>query len=102
MATTIFRRDFLQRKVVDPTGTAKDSDGRLTTSTVDWLGRALNTEVWAGTHAMTVGERAQITSTGIVYIVTVSGTTAAGEPTAPGVGNTVVSGTATLRQETTH
>lgn len=100
MATTIFRRDHLLRKVVDPTGTAKDSTGRLTTSTVDYLGRALTTEVWAGTHAMTVGERVQITSTSIVYYVTASGTTAAGEPTAPGVGLTVVSGTATLRQET--
>lgn len=100
MATTIFRRDYLMRDVVDPTGTAKDALGRATTSTVDHLGRALVAEVWAGTHAMVVGEYVQIVSTGIVYLVTVSGTTAAGEPTAPAVGATVVSGTATLQRIT--
>lgn len=101
MATSIFRRDFLMRKLVNPATVSVDSTGRATTSTADHLGRALTTEVWAGTHAVVVGERVQITATGIVYVVTANGTTAAGEPTAPGVGNTVVSGTATLMQETT-
>lgn len=100
MATTIFRRDFLMRDIVAPTSVALDHLGRATTSTVDHLGRAMVAEVWAGTHAMTVGEYVQITSTGIVYKVTVSGTTAAGEPTAPAVGATVVSGTATLERIT--
>jgi hypothetical protein len=102
MATTIFRRDHLMRNVVDPTGTAKDHLGRVTTSTVDHLGRALVVEVWAGTHAVVVGEYVQITSTGIVYKVVASGTTAAGEPTAPAVGATVVSGTATLERITSN
>lgn len=100
MATTIFRRDHLLRDVVDPTGTAKDHLGRVTTATVDHLGRPLVAELFAGTHAVTLGEYVQITATGIVYKVVVAGTTAAGAPTAPGVGSTVVSGTATLRQET--
>jgi hypothetical protein len=100
MATTIFRRDHLLRKVVDPTGTAKDSTGRLTTSTLDYMGRPLVAKVFAGTTAFTAGEYIEVGGT-TVYRVTVSGTTAAGAPTAPGYGLTVVSGGATLRQETT-
>lgn len=98
MATTVFRRDHLLRTVVDPTGTAKDSMGRLTTSTVDHLGRGLACEVFAGTHAVTVGEYLQLAAGTPVFLVTVAGTTAAGAPTAPGPGETVVSGTATLLQ----
>ncbi len=100
MATTIFRRDHLLRRVVDPTGTAKDYIGRLTTSTVDSNGRALAAKDWPGAVAVTLGEYFDIAATRIVYQVTVAGTPAAGAPTAPGVGNTVVSGTATLRQLT--
>ena len=100
MATTIFRRDHLMRDVVDPTGTALDFLGRATTATVDYLGRPLVAELFAGTHLVVLGEYVQVTATGIVYLVTVGGTTAAGAPTAPGVGNTVVSGTATLLQIT--
>lgn len=100
MATTIFRRDHLMRDVVDPAGTAADHLGRLTTATVDHLGRPLIAELFAGTHAVTVGEYLQITATGIVYEVVVAGTTAATAPTAPGVGETVVSGDATLLQLT--
>jgi hypothetical protein len=100
MATTIFRRDHLLRKVVDPTGTAKDFIGRVTTSTVDSNGRLLVGKVFAGTTAYTLGEYIEVAGT-TVYKVTVGGTTAAGAPTAPGYGATVVSGTATLRQETT-
>lgn len=98
MATTVFRRDHLLRAVADPTGTAKDSLGRVTTATVDHLGRGLVTEVFAGTHAVTAGEYLQLVAGTPVFRVTVAGTTAAGAPTAPGPGLTVVSGTATLLQ----
>jgi len=100
MATTLFRRDHLLRKIQDPTGTAKDSTGRLTTSTADYLGRLVVAKVFAGTTAFATNEYIEVAGT-TVYKVTVGGTTAAGAPTAPGYGLTVVSGTATLRQETT-
>lgn len=98
MATTVFRRDHLLRPVVDPTGTAKDSLGRNLTSTADYLGRNLVCEVFAGTHAVVLGEYNQLVAGTPVFLVTVAGTTAAGAPTAPGYGNTVVSGTATYLQ----
>lgn len=98
MATTVFRRDHLLRTVVDPTGTAKDSLGRLTTATLDYLGRPLVSKVFAGTTAYTLGEYIQLAAGTPVFRVEVAGTTAAGAPTAPGPGLTVVSGTATLRQ----
>lgn len=99
MATTTFRRDHLRRAVVDPTGTATDFVGRLTTATVDYMGRELYSTVFAGTTAVALGDIVE-TAAGEVYEVTVAGTTAAGEPAAPGVGETVVSGTATLLQLT--
>lgn len=101
MATTIFRRDHLMRDIVTPASAAEDYLGRATTATVDHLGRALVAELWAGTHAVTVGEYVQITATGIVYLVTGNGTTAGSAPTPPGVGEEVTDGTATLLQITT-
>jgi hypothetical protein len=100
MATTTFRRDHLLRKLVNPASVSVDSTGRATTSTTDYAGRALVAPVFAGTTAVTAGQYVEVGGT-TVYKVTVSGTTAAGAPTAPGYGQTVVSGTATLRQETT-
>ena len=41
MAATIYRRDYLQRYVLTPTGTATDYSGRLTTTTADYMGRNL-------------------------------------------------------------
>lgn len=100
MATTIFRRDHLLRKIVAPTSAALDHVGRATTSTVDYMGRALVGEVFATTTAVDVGDYLEVGGT-TVYKVTVAGTTGGGAPTAPGYGATVVSGDATLRQETT-
>jgi hypothetical protein len=100
MATSVFRRDYLMRNLVTPASTSKDHLGRLTTSTGDSLGRGLIAELWAGTHAVTAGEYLQITATGIVYEVVDAGTTAAAAPTAPGVGEEVTDGTATLLQVT--
>jgi hypothetical protein len=99
MATTIYRRDPLMRRIVTPTGTATDYLGRLTTSTTDYLGRPLKAIVWAAT-AVVIGDYMQ-TTTNLVYICTANGTPAAGDPSPPGYGNTVVSGTATMRQVTT-
>jgi hypothetical protein len=50
---------------------------------------------------VTLGEYLDVPASRIVYQVTVAGTAAAGAPTAPGVGNTVASGSATLLQITT-
>ena len=100
MATTIFRRDHLLRRVLNPGTTATDYSGRATTSTVDHLGRALVAIDWPGAVPVALNDLIDIAATRIVYKVTVAGTPAAGTPTAPGVGATVVSGTATLLQLT--
>ena len=50
--------------------------------------------------AVTLGQYLDVPASRIVYQVTVAGTTAAAAPTPPGVGNTVASGTATVRQMT--
>ena len=98
MATTLFRRDHLLRTVVDPTGTAKDQLGRLTTSTADHLGRLLVAKPFAGTTAVALGEYMQLAAGSPLFRTTVAGTTAAGAPTPPGHNLTVVSGSATFQQ----
>jgi hypothetical protein len=100
MATTVFRRDHLLRRILNPGTTATDYLGRLTTATLDSDGRALIAIDWPGAVAVALGEYIDIPATRIVYRCTVAGTAAAGVPTAPGVGNTVVSGTATFLQLT--
>jgi uncharacterized membrane protein len=101
MATTTLRRDYLMRRIVNPGTDARDHLNRATTATVDSTGRALVARDYPGAVAVTLGEFLDVTGTRIVYQVTVAGTAAAGAPSPPGVGNTVVSGTATLRQITT-
>jgi hypothetical protein len=100
MATTIFRRDHLLRRIVNPGTTATDYLGRLTTATLDSNGRALVAIDWPGAVANALGDYVDIPATRIVYRCTVAGTSAVGAPTAPGVGNTVVSGTTTWVQLT--
>ena len=100
MATTIFRRDHLLRRILNPGTTATDYLGRLTTSTLDSSGRALVAIDWPGAVPVALGDYVDIVATRVVYRCTVAGTPAAGTPTAPGVGNTVVSGTATFLQLT--
>jgi hypothetical protein len=100
MATTIFRRDHLLRRILNPGTTATDYIGRLTTATLDSSGRALVAIDFPVSTAVTLGQYLDVVATRIVYQVTVAGTTAAAAPTPPGVGATVVSGTATLRQMT--
>jgi hypothetical protein len=100
MATTTFRRDFLLRRILNPGTTATDFLGRLTTSTLDSDGHALIAIDWPGAVANALNDYVDIVATRIVYKCTVAGTSAAGTPTAPGVGNTVVSGTTTWLQMT--
>jgi uncharacterized membrane protein len=100
MATTTFRRDYLLRRVLNPGTTATDYLGKLTTATVDASGRNLVAIDWPGAVSVTLGQLVDVPATRIVYQCTVAGTAAAGAPTAPGVGNTVVSGTATFLQLT--
>jgi hypothetical protein len=100
MATTTFRRDFLLRKILNPGTTATDYLGRLTTATLDASGRSLVAIDFPATTVVALGSYIDVPASRIVYKVTVGGTTAAAAPTAPGVGATVVSGTATLLQVT--
>lgn len=95
MATTTFREDYLGRDLVAPTSNSLDYLGRVTTSTVDSLGRSLRRVVRANTTAVTLGQEIQFT-TGEKFTVTIAGTTAAAPPTVPAVGATVADGTATL------
>ena len=100
MATSTFRRDHLLRRLVTPASDSKDYLNRATTSTVDYLGRSVTAIDWPGAVSVTLGQYIDVAASRIVYQVTVAGTAAAGAPTAPGVGNTVASGGATLRQMT--
>ena len=95
MATTTFREDFLGRDLQAPTVNALDSLGRVTTATVDFIGRPLRRVVRANTTAVTLNQEIQFTG-GEKFTVTVAGTTAAAPPSVPAVGATVVDGTATL------
>jgi hypothetical protein len=98
MATTTFREDYLGRDLVAPTSNALDYIGRVTTSTVDFVGRSLRRGVRANTTAVTLGQEIQVTG-GEKIVVTVAGTTAAAPPTAPAVGATVADGTATILRQ---
>ncbi len=94
MATTIFRRDFLGRKVVNPASNVVDFLGRVCTSTADPEGRLLYAPVRANTTAYTPGGYVEFAG-GTLYQATVGGTSAAGEPSVPANGATVVDGTVT-------
>jgi hypothetical protein len=98
MATTTFREDFLGRDLQAPTSNALDYIGRVTTATVDYMGRPLRRVVRANTTAVTLGQEIQFTG-GEKFVVTVAGTTAASPPAAPAVGATVADGTATLLRQ---
>jgi hypothetical protein len=99
MATTNFREDYLGRDLVAPGTNALDHLGRVTTATVDPLGRPLRRLIRPVSAAVTLGQEIQVTD-GKKYVVTVAGTTGATDPTPPAVGATVADGTATfLRQK---
>src|SRR5918994_5947454 len=98
MATTTLREDYLGRDLVAPTVNSLDTFGRVTTSTVDYIGRALRRGVRANTTAVTLNQEIQFTG-GEKFIVTIAGTTAAAPPSAPAVGATVADGSATLLRQ---
>jgi hypothetical protein len=95
MATTTFREDYLGRDLQAPTVNALDHLGRVTTATVDAVGRGLRRVIRPVSAAVTLGQEIQVTD-GKKYTVTVAGTTGASDPTPPAVGSTVADGTATL------
>jgi hypothetical protein len=96
MATTTLREDYLGRDLVAPTSNSLDYLGRVTTATVDSLGRPLRRTNRPNTGAVTLGQEIQANAGGQKYTVTVAGTTGAADPTPPAVGATVVDGTATF------
>jgi hypothetical protein len=98
MATTTFREDFLGRDLQTPASNSLDFLGRVTTSTVDNIGRSLRRVLRANTTAVTLNQEIQFVG-GEKFIVTVAGTTAAAPPSAPAVGATVADGTATLLRQ---
>jgi hypothetical protein len=98
VATTTFREDYLGRDLVTPGSNSLDYVGRVTTSTADFVGRALRRVLRANSTAVTLNQELQFVG-GTKYIVTVAGTTAVAEPTPPAVGATVPDGTATLLRQ---
>jgi hypothetical protein len=98
MATTTFREDYLGRNLQAPTVNSLDHLGRVTTATVDALGRSLRRVVRPNSTAVTLNQEIQFL-TGEKFTVTVAGTTAASPPSVPTVGATVVDGTATLLRQ---
>ena len=99
MVTSTRKEDYMGRNLDNTTpGTTdpvRDYTGRITTATVDYLGRNLTVLTWPGVLAMAVGD--QFWVVGGDLVVTTAGTSAAGAPALPGsVGGTVVSGTVTL------
>lgn len=98
MATTNFREDYLGRNLQAPTSNALDHLGRVTTATVDSVGRSLRRILRANTTAVTLNQELQFTG-GEKFVVTVAGTTAASEPSPPAVGATVADGSATLLRQ---
>jgi hypothetical protein len=95
MATTTFRESFDGHDLIAPTSNALDFLGRATTSTTDYMGRALRRGVRVNSTAVALGQEIQFTG-GEKFTVTVAGTTAASPPAAPAVNATVADGTATL------
>jgi hypothetical protein len=98
VATTSFREDYLGRDLQAPTVNSLDALGRVTTATVDALGRGLRRLIRPISSAVTLGQEIQVTD-GKKYVVTVAGTTGASDPTPPAVGATVADGTATLLRQ---
>jgi hypothetical protein len=83
---------------VAPGTNALDHLGRVTTATVDPLGRGLRRLIRPVSAAVTLGQEIQVTD-GKKYVVTIAGTTGATDPTPPAVGITVADGTATLLRQ---
>ena len=96
MATTALREDYLGRNLVAPTVNSLDWLGRVTTATVDFMGRPLRRTLRVNSTAYSVVGTELAFVDGKKFTVTIGGTTAVAEPAAPAVNATVVDGTATL------
>jgi hypothetical protein len=72
-----------------------DHVGRVTTGTVDYMGRPLRRILRANSTAVALGAELQFAG-GEKFVVTIAGTTAGSPPAAPAVGATVADGSATL------
>lgn len=96
MATTALREDYLGRDLVTPASNSLDSLGRVTTATVDFLGRPLRRNIRVNSTAYALNAEIQFVTGGSKQLVTVAGTTAAAEPGAQAVGANLADGTATL------
>lgn len=95
MATTDFREDFLGRDLAAPTVAALDHIGRVTTATVDYMGRPLRRSLRANNTVYAAGAEIQFAA-GTKYVVKTGGTSAGSPPSIPAVGADVTDGTATL------
>lgn len=98
MVTSLRKEDFLGRNLTNGTpGTTdpvRDYNGRITTATVDYLGRALTVAPWAAETAYALG--ATVWITGAELVCTTAGTSDEEAPAAPGsIGGTVVDATVT-------
>ena len=98
MATSTYREDHLGRDLVAPTVDVRDFLGRTTTSTADFLGRALRRVIRPVSASVALGQEIQVAD-GKKYLVVTAGTTGATDPTPPAVGATVADGTAQLRRQ---
>jgi hypothetical protein len=97
MATTSYREDYLGRDLAAPTVAALDALGRVTTATVDYMGRPLRRLVRTNGMNVTLGQEIQFTG-GSKYTVTTlgDGSLAGSPPSIPAVGATVDDGGVTL------
>ncbi len=95
MAVSTFREDYLGRDLQTPTVNSLDQLGRVTTATVDTVGRSLRRVLRVNSTAYALGAEVAFAA-GNKFTVTAAGTSAAAEPASPAVGATVADGTATL------
>jgi hypothetical protein len=98
MATSAFRESYDGHDLIAPTSNALDFLGRATTSSTDYMGRALRRGVRVNSTPVVLGQELQF-ATGAKFVVTTGGTTAASAPGVPAVGASVGDGTATLLRQ---
>jgi hypothetical protein len=76
MATSAFRESYDGHDLIAPTSNALDFLGRATTSSTDYMGRALRRGVRVNSTPVVLGQELQF-ATGEKFVVTTGGTTAA-------------------------
>lgn len=106
MATTLFLRDRLGRKLTNGTpGTTQATDflgAAVGSGTTDRMGCLLVAKKWAISTVTALGDCTQATTGELLQCTTAGTTSGTGSgPTAPGYGLTVTDGTVTWTQRTT-